>query len=281
MKVIWFNGNLGNQVFYCKYKDFLQEKFPNEEIRYYSNSHCPKICVEQYFELQIPKRINGIKEKLIFEFLGKLFRRMPLNFVPKWYCTRKKLDANASYFEHYLQDKSYYENENSSWLRLKLPEKFSDSYLDLERRITDSNSVAVHVRRGDYIKTSSEYADLTSTDYYENAMTKALEIYPDAQFFFFSDEIDYVKSVFKGDNIYYVDCNRGADSYLDILLMSKAKINIIANSTFSYWGGYMGHEKKMVMYSDIWFTKKSGRIMPNIMLETWKCIKTKEIICQK
>jgi hypothetical protein len=57
--------------------------------------------------------------------------------------------------------------------------------------------------------------------------------------------------------------------------MSQAKINIIANSTFSYWGAYMNHEKKKVMYSDLWFRNESGRQMPNIMLDSWICIETK------
>ena len=274
MKVIWFNGNLGNQVFYCKYKEYLQRKFPNEKIKYYSNAKCPPICVEQFFQLEIPERTDTLKVRFVFEILGKLFRRMPLKYVPTWYCTRKFLDHNATYFENYLQDKSYFENEDSSWLQLKKPQSFSDRYIEFERMILNSNSIAVHIRRGDYIKPGSDYADLSSTDYYKKAIAKANEIYLDAHFFFFSDDLDFVKSVFKGDKMYYVDCNRGADSYLDILLMSKAKVNIIANSTFSYWGAYMGHEKKIVMYSDLWFTKESGRKMPDIMLNSWKCIMT-------
>lgn len=269
MKVIWFNGNLGNQVFYCKYKEFLQKRFPNEKILYYSNSHCPKISVEQFFQLTIPPRTKSIKVRFVFEILGKFFRRMPLKLVPKWYCTRKLLSHQASYFENYLQDKCYYEDEDSSWLKLREPQIFSGKFKEFENAICNSNSVAVHVRRGDYVSPDSEYEDLTSTDYYEKAMNRALDIYPNAQFFFFSDDIDYVKTVFKGGNIYYVDCNRGADSYLDILLMSKAKVNIIANSTFSYWGGYMGHEKKIVIYPKQWFCERSGRKSPNIMLNKW------------
>ena len=41
-----------------------------------------------------------------------------------------------------------------------------------------------------------------------------------------------VKELFKGENIHYVDCNKGNEGYLDIKLMSLAKVNIIANSTF-------------------------------------------------
>ena len=274
MKVIWFNGNLGNQVFYCKYKEYLQKIYPNEKVVYYSNSNCPRICVDEYFELSLPERVDNIFVRFVFEILGKIFRRIPQKYVPKWYCTRKKLESSATYFEHYLQDKCFYELDDSSWLKVKKPKIFSSEFLKFENLINERKSIMVHIRRGDYLKPESDYEDLSATDYYDKAIKQALALYPDAHIFFFSDDIDFVKSVFHGENMHYVDCNRGANSYLDILLMSYANVNIIANSTFSYWGAYIGHEKKIVMYSDLWFTKESGRVMPNIMLDNWKCIKT-------
>lgn len=269
MKVIWFNGNLGNQVFYCKYRDFLQNKYPNETVKYYRNSNCPKINVEQFFELAIPERVDNIKVRFIFEVLGKIFRRLPLCLVPKWYCTRKCLNHDAVYFENYLQDKSYFESEDSSWLQLKKPQNFSESYLEFEQLIKNTNSVAIHIRRGDYVKSGSDYEDLTSTQYYHTAINKSKEVFSDPQFFFFSDDLDFVKTIFKGENIHYVDCNRGTDSYLDILLMSQAKINVMANSTFSYWGAYMGHEHKTVICPKAWFKPETGRKAPDIMLNKW------------
>lgn len=275
MKVIWFNGNIGNQVFYCKYKEYLQNKYPNEKVVYYSNSKCPKICVDKYFELSLPEKVDNANIRFIFEVLGKIFRRIPVVLVPRWYCTRKVLNSEATYFEHYLQDKSFYESDNSSWLKVKKPNSFSIEYLNFEKLINETKSIAVHIRRGDYITPESDYEDLSATDYYNNAIKEALAIYPDANIFFFSDDIEYVKSKYKGKNIYYIDCNRGENSYLDILLMSQANVNIIANSTFSYWGAYMGHENKIIMYSDLWFTKESGRRIPNIMLDSWRCIISK------
>lgn len=274
MKVIWFNGNLGNQIFYCKYKEYLQNKYPNEKVVYYSNRKCPKICVDKYFNLSLPEEVDNIKVRFIFEILGRFFRRIPVSFVPRWYCTRKSLNSDATYFEHYLQDKSFFELDDSSWLKVKRPITFSSEYLKFEKMINEKKSIAIHIRRGDYIKLGSDYEDLSATDYYDKAIKQALAIYPDAHLFFFSDDLEFVKSKYQGENMHYVDCNRGRNSYLDIFLMSKANINIIANSTFSYWGAYMGHEKKIIMYSDLWFTKESGRVMPNIMLDNWKCIQT-------
>lgn len=278
MKVIWFNGNLGNQVFYCKFIEFLRKHYPKETIKYYCNSKCPKIRVAQCFQLTIPERTDSLKVRFVFEVLSKVFGRvrMPLRFIPKWYCPCKLLIPEATYIDNYCQDKRFYENEDSAWLQIRKPQTFSDSYLDFERMILNTHSVSVHVRRGDYLRPGIGFVNLCETDYYDKAFAKAYEIYPDAQFFFFSDDLDFVKKVFRGDNMHYVDCNRGADSYLDILLMSQAKVNIIANSTFSYWGAYMGHEHKTVICPKVWYRFKNadGRLTPDILMDSWIKIDT-------
>lgn len=276
MKVIWFNGNLGNQIFYCKYKDYLKQAYPKHNVYAYIDSKCPKVNVDRFFNIELPKQhpLINVLSFFVFKVLGAILRRISRKFTPKWYCEEGELNDMATFFGHNLQTCSYYKHESSDWLQIKMPHTLSPEYTDWAAKITTENSVAIHLRRGDYVRPGSAYVDLSATNYYEKAMDKARELLPDCQFFFFSDDLDYVKSKFKGDNIHYVDCNRGENSYLDIKLMSMAKVNIMANSTFSYWGAYIGHEKKTVIYSDQWFCEKTGRSMPPIMLDNWICIKS-------
>jgi hypothetical protein len=273
MKVIWFNGNFGNQIFYCAYKDYLKEKYPNENIYAYIDAKCPPVKVEERTNLRIPlikRRVNTLSF-IVFKILGALFRRVPVWLVPKWYCEQGDLNDNSIFIGHSLQVKTFYKNNNSKWLEILEPTSPSTEYLKWKEIISDSPSVCVHLRRGDYVAPGSSYVDLSSTDYYNKAMAYAKTILPKAQFFFFSDDLDYVKSFFKGSNIHYVDCNKGSNGYLDIKLMSLAKVNIMANSTFSYWASYINNEKKTIIYPHLWFTVQSGRKAPDIMLdcENW------------
>lgn len=270
MKVIWFNGNLGNQVFYCKYKDYLQAKYPKEKVYAYIDRGCPPVRVDKVFNLTLPKQnsLVNIVSFFVFKFLGFFFRRCPINMVPKWYCTGRQLNSDAVFFGHSLQVKDYYCEDNSCWLVINkgsLPK----GYLEYESLIKHSDSVCVHIRRGDYIKTNSAYVDLCSTDYYDKAISLAKKWLPNAKFFFFSDDLGYVKTRFPDNGYFYVDCNQGSNSYLDIALMSYAKINIIANSTFSYWGAYINHENKKVICPKMWFNDWTGRSRPDIMLSSW------------
>lgn len=271
MKVIWFNGNFGNQIFYCAYKDYLRSKYPQERVYSYIDPKCPPVKVEERTNLSLPENsfLINVISFFVFKVIGVLFRRIPLKCVPKWYCESGELKDFATFNGHYLQVKSYYENRPSNWLDIKEPESPDDDYVRWKNLISNNSSVCVHLRRGDYVKPGSAYADLSSTDYYQKAMEYAKSIMPDAKFFFFSDDLDYVKGLFKGDNIFYVDCNKDNNGYLDIKLMSLAKVNIIANSTFSYWAAYINHEKKKVIYPQVWFDVRTGRKAPDIMLDSW------------
>jgi hypothetical protein len=273
MKVIWFNGNFGNQIFYCAYKDYLKNKYPHEKVYAYIDKKCPAIRVEERTNLKIPRTIwwVNIMSFFVFKVVGVIFRRVPLKCVPKWYCGKGPLNDKATFIGHSLQESWYYAERESHWLDIQEPPMSVDSeYFHWIKKIANCHSVSVHLRRGDYVAPGSSYVDLSTTGYYQKAMDYAKSIFPDAEFFFFSDDLDFVKSMFHGDNIHYVDCNKGSRGYLDIKLMSLAKINIIANSTFSYWGAYINHEEKTVIYPKQWFCEWTGRSVPDIMMNKWK-----------
>lgn len=267
MKVIYVNGNLGNQVFVCAFGEYLKKKYPAEKVYCHVVKGCPPVTVEKFFDLKLPPQNLFISILAIIVFYSDiLLRKLGLRGWP-FVCHSGKLDEKKMFFRNYLQESYYYKNETSSWLRIKIPGALSEDYKNYEKLIVESESVTVHIRRGDYVKPGSTFTDLASTDYYRSAIEKVKELHSNAKFFFFSDDLDYVKAHFKGNDYYYVDCNRGSNSFLDIKLMSLAKVNIMANSTFSYWAAYIGHEQKTVIYPTEWYT--NGRPAPAIIINHW------------
>ena len=67
----------------------------------------------------------------------------------------------------------------------------------------------------------------------------------------------------------FIDWNKGNDSIYDMYLMSLAKVNIIANSTFSFWAAYLNRRSELTIYPSRWYQKGSGLKNPDIFPDEW------------
>jgi hypothetical protein len=123
------------------------------------------------------------------------------------------------------------------------------------------NLTSVHVRRGDYLKLSP-FHSVCGVDYYKNAMDII-----GGNFLFFSDDIEWVKKNFKGNNIFYSENN---DEVLDLSLMSVCDNNIIANSSFSWWAAFLNKNKnKKVISPSSWFGETGPKDTQDIIPSNW------------
>jgi hypothetical protein len=124
-------------------------------------------------------------------------------------------------------------------------------------RIAASESVSLHVRRGDIAANPGVLAvhGLCSIDYYQCAMARIAEAHRDAHFFVFSDDVEWARNNLPQVHaIEFVDVNHGARSYEDMRLMSLCRHHIVANSSFSWWGAWLGETASgLVVAPKRWF----------------------------
>lgn len=132
--------------------------------------------------------------------------------------------------------------------------------VDLSEEMMSTNSVSVHIRRGDYLDdlNMKYYGGICTEEYYEAAVKYIIEKTGADRFYIFSDDIAYAEDFachligidVNGLDLKarVVDINHGVDNMFDIYLMSRCKHNITANSTFSFWGArFNGNEKKIMI----------------------------------
>lgn len=99
-----------------------------------------------------------------------------------------------------------------------------------------SHITAVHVRRGDYLERPDHHPVLP-LEYYAGAMARIRQQYSEnANFVFFSDDIEWCKSNFTGPNLHFAEGNAGV---VDLYTMAMCRHHIIANSSFSWWGSWL------------------------------------------
>ena len=121
------------------------------------------------------------------------------------------------------------------------------------------NSVALHVRRGDYVSVSSA-ADLhgvCSAEYYGRAIEILRKLRTDCQFLVFSDDLEWARRELPLDSSTIFVGGTVQNPELDLALMRACKHHIIANSTFSWWGAWLGHSIDQIVVAPIpWFAKQ-------------------------
>lgn len=126
--------------------------------------------------------------------------------------------------------------------------------------INNVNSVSLHVRRGDYVslKSASEFHGLIGLEHYTKAISFIENKKPGTEIFIFSDDIAWCKENLKFDQmLHFVEHSSGAE--WDMFLMSQCKHNIIANSSFSWWGAWLNtNPEKIVIIPEHWFAGKKS-----------------------
>jgi hypothetical protein len=120
--------------------------------------------------------------------------------------------------------------------------------------------VAIHVRRGDYVN-NPFYVDLTDSDYYDRAIAH----FKGEKFLVFSDNIEWCKVFFQGKEFEF---SEGKTELEDLNMMAGCKGIIMANSSFSWWGAFLGTKKKVIAPKE-WFTDTKMKVN---LLKQWQRI---------
>lgn len=119
---------------------------------------------------------------------------------------------------------------------------------------------AVHVRRGDYLN-KPNYHPVCSVEYYK----KSFDIIG-GKFIFISDDIDWCKNTFNGENFYYSNFTNEID---DLYLIMMCDNQIIANSSFSWWGAYLCPFNNKVIGPSTWFGPYGPQDTQDIIIKNW------------
>lgn len=281
-------GGLGNQMFQYAFGRFLsiKHKVPLKlDITALQKDLDPEFT-KRNFQLSVFNINAGIAtDNEINEFTGKskIAKVTDLGALyipiknkiylrePQFHFFAKALNAPSNaYIDGYWQSEKYFIEAREILLKEFSPKnKLSDKSQSLASQMLQENSVSVHVRRGDYvsIKQNQNIYETCSAAYYEKAITQIAND-KNAKLYVFSDEPQWFAQNVKTDLPFtIVDHNTDDNSYEDLLLMSKCGHNIIANSSFSWWGAWLNaNADKKVIAPKHWFKSRDKN--------------TKDLICQ-
>jgi len=163
----------------------------------------------------------------------------------------------------WFQSEEYFKDIRSILIREFSPKKKIRIPRGL-RKVLEGTAVSVHIRRGDFLQQGLQL----DREYYDKAIKYISENVIVPVFVIFSDEIEWVKNNFVfNDNVFYVENKYGFQDYEELLIMSKCNHNIIANSTFSWWGAWLNQNPDKIViapHDECWFSTHR-----NIVPDNW------------
>jgi hypothetical protein len=243
-------------------REFELDKFP--EI---SKLNIPKIKNNNFFYKIL--KILGIYKLISNFFLDKKeFEKSPFSFNGDM--LKEKIIRNVSIIG-FFQNEKYFIRYRKIVLKLfrfpKTNDKLLQKYLYLIKN--NKNSVAIHIRRGDYLNDPKvrHFHGILGENYYKKSIAYIKKKVKNPFFFIFSEDIKLVKNTLTLFNKKYIFIDTKS-SINDLYLMSKCKHFIIANSTFSWWGAWLSkNEHKIVCAPKRWVRAKIST--PDIIPEKW------------
>lgn len=282
--VVFLSDGLGNQMFqyalYASLKDQGYNVTVNKGILKNNFQH-NGYELDQVFDIYIDSNffdlflMQSIRYFIVWKpnsIVKKLFKLLRITLITD--TTKNNIEKfkkyNIVYFRGYFQSIDYFHNLNNIHkIFCFKEEKISNQSKEILTLIKQNNAISIHIRRGDYLSENNKslFGGICTTEYYQQAIEIMCSKVNNPYFFIFSNDIEWCKKNIQLPHSYYVNCNKGKDSWQDMFLMSKCKHNIIANSTFSWWGAYLNENPQKIVISPSKLTNRGDS--PDLFPDSW------------
>lgn len=261
MDIIRMSGGIGNQMFqYALYLKLvsLGREVKFDDVTEYKLDNARPIML-WVFGIDYPKadrqeviRLTDSAMDMASRVRRKLLGRKSAEYHEKSMdFDAAVLEKENSYLcgcfqsERYFKDVEDKVREAFRFRRDRLPEGEKERMGEYERRIREAGAgaVSIHIRRGDYLASPEVYGGICTDAYYDGAVAYLREICPDASFFVFTNDSvwaeQWCRKKERPGRFTVIKGTTEATGYLDLMLMSKCRHHIIANSSFSWWGAWL------------------------------------------
>ena len=213
----------------------------------------------------------GIKESWRFSLCRFIKKRLPKMLTAYRQNDYDGLHTGHCLSRHYMgfyQSEKYFARCSD---KVRKAFRFNTARLNTKSieaasQMDNHQCLSIHIRRGDYLNENGRY-DTYSLDYYHQGLQYIEQRVGSCIPYIFSDDIDWCRTHLPLENAVYVDWNHGSDSWQDMYLMSRCHHNIIANSTFSWWGAWLNPHADKIVVAPIQWTADGDK--SDIIPTTW------------
>lgn len=282
MIITEINGGLGNQLFQYAAGLALATRHQTElkiNVQFKEEDTSRDIGLS-HFNIELKKATTkdlsslypaSVFERIIQRILPTSFKKYYKEKEFAYQTSFKQLGSNL-YLKGYWQSELYF-SSISEQIRAAFtlsPTVFQGAAKFIEE-VNTIESVAIHVRKGDYlISPFADYYTNLESSYYNKAIDLLRTRNAHLKLFVFTDDINWVKSNLQLDHSYTIASGTYTQSmYEDFKAMQSCKYHVIANSSFSWWTAWLSDRKdKVVVAPQQWFNK-GPKDTQDLLPKTW------------
>ena len=284
MIIMRIMGGLGNQMFqYALYEKLkcLGKEIKADTTSFYNLDTHRKYELNKFANVDIQEASEEEKQyyfeyaqKWCYRVEGRLFpeKKKVRDFERLKYCENVYKVKDAYIYGFWQSEKYFADIREIIVDKFKFPETNDPENIKFLKLIEDENSVSIHVRRGDYLSEANQiiYGNICTLHYYEQAIQYFEKKFKDVTFFVFSNDVEWARKNLQMKKAVFVEGNDGEKAVFDMMLMSRCRHNIIANSSFSWWGAWLNMcAEKEVVAPSRWINTECAE---DIWCEGWKKI---------
>jgi hypothetical protein len=221
-------GHLGNQMFqYASTKGIATKnntEFYIPETKYFGTSYNTLSNIDDCFEIKCNRGITNFPQYIDpnFQFDENLFN----------------ISGDMDLLGYFQSEKYFKHIENQIKEDFVFDEViFKECFAYRHKRFSNTPLISVHIRRTDYL-TDTKFENLDIDYYYD-----ALKLLPKFPVLIFSDDIEWCKENIKFENSIVSPFK---NHYFDLCMMTMCDYHIIANSSFSWWGSWLGNSEQTI-----------------------------------
>jgi len=288
MIIVKIMGGLGNQLFQYAFVEKLKSMGKDVKVDLSMYEDTPEgttvrdsihDMLNTKYEIATQEEIDSLFKRDIW---SKIWRRISKN-ANAYYENEPSykpeiLKRTSGYLVGYWQSEKYFKD-----MRSRIVEAFDFSEMMkgggaaiLDDQESDTESVALHIRGGDYLNNLNvgTFGGICTKEYYCKAIEYIAQKIKNPKFYIFTNDKEYAKTIVDvvldsaGESISYqfVEGNDESHAYLDLVLMSKCKHHILANSSFSWWGEYLSDQSGITIAPSKWTNDSDNK---DIYRENW------------
>jgi hypothetical protein len=268
MIIVKITGGLGNQMFQYaagRRLSLLHQVPLKLDLREYAGPTHRKFDLDAFHVQYEPATEDDIRRYAKNNFLFRLRNRIVPVPYRRFYRERffhydRKFEKYPSdvYLKGYWQSEKYFKSIEPVIRReFTMKNEFIEHVSAISEKIQQENSVAVHIRKGDYQSPEAlKMHGILPAAYYWEAIGMIKSKISNPAYYLFSDDEGWAKNFLQSENIVRISGVHSRTRFEDFFLMSQCRHNIIANSSFSWWAAWLNKNPgKIVMAPQKWFNK--------------------------